>query len=276
MGSGKMNKKEALLTALRSYQSAAIAFSGGVDSSTLIKAAFLALGDRAVAVTAVSELLTPAELKDARDIAARVGIRHIVLTVPDLENRLFVENNKERCYYCKQTRFRLLCDWAKENGFSVVLEGSNLDDAGDYRPGMRALHENDFVASPLVDARLHKPEIRALAKAWDLPVWDKPSAACLASRIAYGIPVTAERLSQVARGEDILRRYFPYGQLRLRHHGDIARIEVESIEIAKFSQPRVREEVVKEIKALGFAFVTIDMEGYRMGSQNEILFQENQ
>lgn len=266
----KMQSEIKLMEILRGFGSAAVAFSGGVDSAVLAKAAALALGDRAVAITAWSELLPEEELAEAKQIAAAIGIRHMVITMPDLENPQFIANDKERCYYCKKTRFDALAAWAKTAGYSKVLEGSNLDDYGDYRPGMRAVAENGEIASPLIEAGFHKEEIRALAKEWGLRVWNKPSAACLASRISYGLTITAARLKQVEQAERIVRRYAK-GQSRVRHHGDLARIECDGAAMALLIRPETRAEISAALKELGFIYVVLDLEGYRMGSQNETI-----
>lgn len=263
-----MEKLEILLEKLRSYESLVIALSGGVDSSVLTQAAARALGNRAVAVTAVSELLTAAELEDARACAALAGIQHEILPAGDLDVPDIVRNDKERCYYCKKSRFGKLTQWAQQNGYAFVAEGSNLDDRGDYRPGMKAIAELPTVVSPFMECGWNKRDIRRQAKEWGLPVWDKPSAACLASRLAYGIPLTAERLQQVEQAEAYLRP-FVQGQLRVRHHGELARIEVEASQL-----PLVlgqHEKITAALRKLGFSYVTLDLAGYRMGSQNEIL-----
>jgi uncharacterized protein len=260
---------EELLQTIRAYGSLAVAFSGGVDSTMLAQAARLALGDRAAAVTAVSELLPASELEDAKTCAAHIGIRHIVIAAHDLESAEITANDKDRCYYCKKMRFQKMLCWADEHGFHYIADGSNLDDKGDYRPGRRALAElGPRLVSPLAACGWHKADIRAQAKAWELPVWNKPSAACLASRLAYGLRLTPERLQQVEQAEAILHRYIA-GQLRVRHHGDIARIELLPEDMELFW--RHRAELTSNIKALGFNYITLDLEGYRTGSQNEIL-----
>ena len=258
-----------LLERLKSCGSLVVALSGGVDSSTLAKAASLALGDKAVAVTARSELLAAEELADARKAAEAAGLRHVVLDACDLEDPQIVANDKERCYYCKRGRFQKLCAWAEENGFAFVADGSNLDDGKDYRPGMRAIEElAPKVISPFVECGWRKAEIRAQARAWGLFVAEKPSAACLASRVEYGLSLTAERLAQVEAAEKILRPFVP-GQLRVRHHGKLARIEVEPEAMAEVMARR--EEIAAKIKALGFSYAALDLGGYRMGSANEAL-----
>jgi len=261
-----MNSKiETLLEKLRSYGSVAVALSGGVDSAVLAKAAALALGDKAVAVTAVSELLSERERQDAAQCARLSGLRHVLLDAEDLAVPGVVENGPERCYYCKKARFQKILQWAVEQGFKTVAEGSNLDDEGDYRPGMKALRELQ-VASPLAECGFHKEEIRKQAQLWGLPVWDKPSAACLASRVAYGIPLTKERLHRIEQAEAILHETLP-GQLRVREHGSLARIELMPDMFESFW--REREDLTRKLKELGFTYVTLDLSGYRMGSQNE-------
>ena len=262
-------KLEKLLGRLKSCGSLVVALSGGVDSSTLTKAAGIALGDKAVAVTARSEFLAAEELADARDAAKAAGVRHIVVDARDLDDPNIVRNDKERCYYCKRGRFQKLCDWAKENGFAFVADGSNLDDAGDFRPGARAIAElAPTVVSPFVECGWSKADIRAQARAWGLSVAEKPSAACLASRVEYGVPLTAERLAQVETAERILRP-FVEGQLRVRHHGALARVEVEPSAIENIVERR--SEIAEKLKSVGFLYVTLDLVGYRTGSMNEML-----
>ena len=263
-----MEKTEALLQKLRSYPSLAVALSGGVDSSVLTRAAVLALGERAVAVTASSELLAAEELADAKAVAALAGIRHEILPAHDLAVPELVANDAERCYYCKKSRFTAMLAWAAAEGYAYVAEGSNLDDRGDYRPGMRAVAALPHVVSPFMECGWTKADIRRQAREWELPVWDKPSAACLASRIEYGISITAGRLQQVEQAERVLRAW-SHGQLRVRHHGALARIEAEEPAMAELLAHRA--EITAKLRALGFTYVTLDLTGYRMGSQNEIL-----
>lgn len=263
------DKLRGLLDYLKSYDSLVVALSGGVDSSTLAKAAALALGEMAVAVTARSELLSYDELADAETMARAAGIRHIILDVHDLDNPDVAKNDRERCYYCKRGRFEKLCAWAKQNGFAYVADGGNLDDKGDYRPGMRAIEElAPMVISPFMECGWTKADIRAQARAWGLAVADKPSAACLASRVVYDLPLTAARLSQIEAAEKIVRA-FAQGQVRVRHHGNLARIEVEGEAFSSIMDHR--EELAAALKNLGFTFVTVDLGGYRMGSANEML-----
>lgn len=263
-------KLEKLYILLASLDSAVVAFSGGVDSVFLAAAAYRALGEKVVAVTASSETLPEWERQDAVALARQIGISHLVLPVSELENADFVNNTAERCYYCKKERFAILSHWAKDNGYAWVLEGSNADDLADYRPGMRAISELDVVKSPLLEVGLTKAQIRELSKAWGLPTWNKPSAACLSSRVAYGIPITVERLRQVEQAEACVRR-FCARQVRVRHHGDLARIEVEPEDIPLLVRPDIAAAVTAELLQAGFCFVTLDLCGYRTGSMNEVL-----
>lgn len=257
------------LERIRGYGSLAVALSGGVDSATLAKAAALALKERAVAVTAVSELLAAEEREAARALAKAVGIRHVELEAHDLDDPRLAANDEERCYYCKRGRFSKLAAWAEQAGFRYVAEGSNTDDRQDYRPGMRALSElAPRIVSPFLAAGWDKARIRQQAKEWSLSVWDKPSAACLASRVAYGLALTSARLAAVETAENAVRS-FVTGQLRVRCHGALARIEAEP---AAFSELLAhREEIICRLRAAGFTYVTIDLAGYRMGSTNEAL-----
>ena len=262
-------KLRALIDRLKACGSLVVALSGGVDSSTLAKAAVLALGEKAAAVTARSEFLSADELADAVAMARAAGIRHIVVDARDLDDPDVVRNDKERCYYCKRGRFEKLCAWAKENGFAYVADGGNLDDKGDYRPGMRAVEElAPTVISPFMECGWTKADIRARARTWGLAVADKPSAACLASRVEYGLPLTAERLGAVEAAEKILRP-FAKGQLRVRHHGNLARIEAEPDAFRDIIAHR--EEIAAALKKLGFTYTALDLVGYRTGSTNEAL-----
>lgn len=270
-GHENTKKLEELYAYLKEQESIVVALSGGVDSSFLLEAATRALGTgKVAAVTAVSELLSRAELADAKEIAGRLGVSHEILEAHDLDAPEIVQNDQERCYYCKKRRFSALVDWAEKRGFKHVADGSNLDDAGDFRPGMRAVSElRPVVISPLETCQWSKEEIRAQAKRWGLPVWSKPSAACLASRVAYGVPLTKERLSAIEQAEHAMRLYVS-GQLRIRDHGGgLARIEVEEGEMDTVF--RHREELTKRVRDAGFTYVSLDLSGYRMGSQNESL-----
>ena len=263
----KVSQLEEILGRLGSL---AVAFSGGVDSTFLAAAAKRALGGRVVLVTARSATSSAAEQNDAAVVANALGIRHIWLDSAELSDRAFTANDRERCYYCKKNRRASLVAWAKANGISWVAEGTNADDSGDYRPGIKAVAELPAVVSPLLDVGFTKDEIRAVSRLWSLPTWDKPSAACLVSRLAYGLPVTEERLRQVEAAELAVRRLVA-GQVRVRHHGDLARIEVAPAAFAALAAPDNAAAVTAAIRALGFTFVALDLAGYRTGSMNETL-----
>lgn len=260
----KINK---LTDLLRGFGSIVVAFSGGVDSSFLAAAAVRAVGDKAIAVTAFSETLAESEKEEAVQIAKEIGIQHVLLNISELNSPEFVENTVNRCYHCKKERFSVLTDWAKEHHYSWVLEGSNADDVSDYRPGIKAVEELESVRSPLLEVGLTKSEIREISKQWNLPTWDKLSAACLSSRVAYGIPVTAERLKQIESAEELVKQ-FCTGQVRVRHHGNIARIEVAPENIKLITTPQIAKILDKGLKEIGFTYVTVDLVGYRMGSMN--------
>jgi len=255
---------------LDSLQSAAVAFSGGTDSAFLAAAAFRRLQDRAVALTAYSSTLAMEEQSDAIKIADGIGIRHLMLPADEMDDAGFRQNGPDRCFHCKKLRFGILAEWAAQNGIHWIIEGSNADDVGDYRPGMKAIEAIPNVRSPLLEAGLTKAEIRTLSKEWGLPTWDKPSAACLASRIAYGLPISAANLAQVEQAERLVRR-FAAGQVRVRHHGVIARIEVEPAQMQNLIDAGNAKIIIKELQSIGFPFVTLDLSGYRMGSLNETL-----
>lgn len=253
--------------------SAVIAYSGGVDSTFLAAAAHKVLGDKALAVTAYSETLPEWERQDAARFAKLIAIKHVTLVVSELKSQEFVANTAKRCYFCKKERFSVLERWAAEEGFSWVLEGSNADDVDDYRPGMQAVAELSHVRSPLLEVGLTKAEIRQLSNEWGLPSWNKPSAACLSSRLSYGLEITPERLKQVERAEEFVRRYCT-GQVRVRHHDNLARIEVSADEIGKLVEANVPEVVSRYFKELGFKYVTLDLSGYHTGSMNQVLSQK--
>ena len=255
---------------LDSLQSVAIAFSGGTDSALLAAAAFRRLQDKSVALTAYSATLAMEEQEDAARIAEGIGIRHIMLPADEMAIEGFRQNGPDRCFHCKKLRFGVLADWAAQNEIHWIIEGSNADDVGDYRPGMKAIEAMPNVRSPLLEAGFTKAEIRLLSKEWGLPTWDKPSAACLASRVVYGQPISPTNLSQIEQAERIVRKY-AIGQVRVRHHGMVARIEVEPSQMPNLIDPVNAETLSKELKSIGFSFVTLDLLGYRMGSLNETL-----
>lgn len=260
-------KLERLQAVLSDYGRVAVAFSGGTDSAFLLKAAHDVLGDNVIALTAASCTLPRRELEDAKAFCKREGVRQILVDPRELESDAFRTNPPDRCYHCKHRIFSAFRDTASEQGFDIVADGANVDDTGDYRPGMRATAELG-VQSPLRDAGLTKADIRALSRAWGLSTWDKPSSACLATRVAYGEPITAEKIGRIDRAEAFLQD-LAFRQVRLRVHGDLARIEIAP-ELFPALLSR-REEIVSECRALGFSYVTMDLTGYRVGSMNETL-----
>ncbi|MEX0676275.1 MAG: ATP-dependent sacrificial sulfur transferase LarE [Pirellulales bacterium] len=263
-------KRDKLLGMIRGYGTCAVAFSGGVDSAVVAKAAQVALGERAVAVTGTSASLARGELDEARRVARLIGIRHEIVQTDEFANPDYVRNDPDRCYHCKTELYTQIDDLAERLGVDVILNGANTDDLGDYRPGMRAAGEHR-VASPLAECGIDKLDVRALARAWQLPTWDKPASPCLSSRIAYGEEVTPERLAMIDQAERFLREG-GLGPLRVRYHkGDVARLEVPPDEIARLCAPEMREAVVRRLKELGFKYVTLDLEGFRSGSLNALV-----
>jgi uncharacterized protein len=266
-------KRDRLLATLRAYESVAVAFSGGVDSAVVAKAARLALGDSAVAVTAVSPSLASGELEAARELARLIGIAHRVIQTSEFEEPRYLANAANRCYFCKTELYTRLEQLLPELGVRVIANGANSDDTGDWRPGMRAADEHR-VRSPLIEAGLNKADVRAIARHWSLPAWDKPATPCLSSRIAYGLAVTSERVRQVDAAEQFLRGH-GFRELRVRYpQPGVARIEVPLAEIGRFMDPELRRAVVDHLKALGFSSITLDLEGFRSGSMNALLSPE--
>lgn len=262
-------KYEKLLALFRSYSGAAVAFSGGVDSTLLLRAAHDALGDRALAVTAVSEFFPERERGEAAQFCRDNGIPYREFHFEALAVEGVRGNPPDRCYRCKRALFETIAGIADERGLAVVAEGTNLGDQSDYRPGMRAVRELGVV-SPLCEAGLSKAEIRALSRRLGLPGWDKPSFACLASRLAYGETITLEKLRRVEQAEDLLLAH-GFRQLRVRVHGELARIEVPPEEIGRLAADGLRQQVCGALRDLGFRYVTLDLGGYRTGSMNEAL-----
>lgn len=244
-----------------------IAFSGGVDSALLAAAAYTALGENAAAVTAVSASLPGRELNDAQELARQIGIRHILIETGELSDPRYVSNPPDRCYFCKDTLYKQLQTLAEAESFQWICNGANLDDEGDFRPGERAALEHR-VRSPLREAGLTKAHIRELARYLGLSAWDKPASACLSSRVPYGLNITPEMLYQIETSENYLHD-LGYRQVRVRHHGKLARIEVAPDERSRLIEQA--EEISQQLRTNGFTFVTIDLSGYRRGSLNEIL-----
>lgn len=277
MGVGEMELQEKynkLKESLKGMKSVLIAYSGGVDSTFLMKVAHEVLQDNVVAITARSSTYPEREFNEATKYAQEIGVKHKVIISEELDIKEFTHNPKNRCYYCKKELFGKLKNEAKELGMSYVLDGANLDDLGDYRPGMQAAKELG-VKSPLKDAGLTKNDIRALSKELGLPTWNKPSFACLSSRFPYGNEITRPKLGMVEKAEEFLLG-LGFRQIRVRHHGDIARIEVEPSEREKFFDIKVMDKISSELKKIGFVYVTLDLSGYRTGSMNEVLSNDKE
>jgi uncharacterized protein len=258
-------KYRRLLEIIAARGAAAVAFSGGVDSSFLCHAAAEALGEKALAVTIVSPMLPKSELDWAAKIAAQVGIEHILVEEGEIDEEV-AANPRERCYYCKRIEFSRIIAAAEERGIRTVLDGSNLDDLGDFRPGLKALEELR-VLSPLRLAEMTKADVRDLSRRFKLPTWDKPAFACLASRIPYGERIDREKLARVEKAEDSLRSW-GFRQFRVRSHGNIARIEVAPEERRLFFDERTLDAISGSLKSLGFIYVSFELEGYSLGSMN--------
>ena len=254
---------------LSSFKSAAVAFSGGVDSTFLLKAAHDALGENVTAITVRSCLFPKREMDEAAEFAKKLGVKHIIIDIDELSIPGFKENPPDRCYICKRELFKKMKTEARKFGAKAVLEGSNTDDMNDYRPGMTAIKELD-IKSPLRDSGLSKAEIRALSREMGLPTWQKPSFACLASRFVYGEEITKEKLSKIERAEALLLD-MGFTQVRVRLHGDIARIELEPSQFPLLLSEDTPERINREIKTLGFKYVTLDLGGYKTGSMNKTI-----
>jgi len=260
----KLSKLQELLTEMGSI---AVAYSGGIDSTYLLKVAYDCLGENAVALTAISASLPAQELAEAEEIARWIGARHILIESHETQDPRYLANTSARCYFCKTEVYTELVDYSRQNGYAWVVDGSNLDDVGDHRPGRQAASEHG-VRSPLLEAGLVKEEIRQLARQAGLPNWDKPAAACLSSRIPYGTLISLEMLSQVEQAEQVLRQ-LGIRQARVRHHENIARIEVEPQDFSLVIEHR--QMIHTALQALGYTYITLDLAGFKSGSLNASL-----
>ena len=264
-------KRDRLLEILSGYGRVAVAFSAGVDSTVVAEATHRACGENAVAVTAVSQSLASGEQEEAKQLAERIGIKHLVISTQEFADPNYLKNPINRCYFCKSELYSRLIELAPTLGVDVLANGANLDDRGDYRPGMQAANEFQ-VRSPLIEAEFTKEDVRELARLWDLPVWDKPATPCLSSRIAYGIAVTPERVRRIDEAEQFLKREFQLRELRVRYEAnDLARIEVPIEALPALLTTEARSRITVEFHRLGFRFVTMDLDGFRSGSMNSVI-----
>ena len=265
-------KAHQLADVLTEMASVLVAYSGGVDSALVLKMAHDTLGPaRAAGCLAISPSVPPREVELAQQHAAQMGARLLITHTQEMEREGYVQNSSNRCYFCKNTLYTELNEMAQREGFSFIADGFNLDDRGDHRPGQRAGKELQ-VRSPLVEAGFTKQDIRDLSKALGLPTWNKPAAACLSSRIPYGTPVTVEALAKIAQAEELLQD-LGFAEVRVRHHGETARIEVPARDLPRFVEEANRQAVSQSLHRLGYAYVALDLDGYRTGSLNELIFR---
>ena len=263
-------QRETLIETLHGYGRVAVAYSGGIDSTVVAQAAYDALGSAAIAVTAVSESLAAGELEEAQELAQKIGIRHRVIRTEEFADPNYRRNDSDRCYFCKSELYGRLSGMLNELSVEVIASGANTDDLGDYRPGLRAASEHG-IRHPLQECGLNKADVRALARGWGLPTWDKPATPCLSSRVAYGEDPTPERVRMIDQAEQWLRQR-GLRVLRVRYHkGDLARIEVPLDDLPRFIELQLRGELIAAFRALGFKFVTLDLEGFRSGSMNSVI-----
>jgi uncharacterized protein len=264
-------KRERLLAILADCSRVGVAFSGGVDSAVVAKAARLACGDRAIAFTAVSPSLASGELEAAEELARAIGISHQTIETREFVDADYLKNSPDRCYHCKTELYTRLEELVPPLDIGTIVNGANLDDRGDYRPGMMAAREHR-VRSPLIEAGLTKEDVRLLALHWNLAVWDKPASPCLSSRIAYGLEVTPERVERVDKAERYLRESIGIRELRVRHEAnDLARIELPADALARLADDELRRQICDVLHEFGFKYVTLDLDGFRSGSMNAVL-----
>lgn len=262
-------KEQRLRETLRAMESALIAFSGGVDSSYVALVATQELGERALCVTGISASLAAREREETERLAARFGLRHEIIATDEMNDARYTANAPNRCFFCKDELYAKLAPLAHTRRFSFIIDGSTTDDLGDYRPGRRAASAH-AVRSPLIEVELNKQEVRELSRRAGLPTWDKPASPCLSSRIAYGTPVTIERLRTIESGEEIMRA-LGFREFRVRHHDDLVRLEIAPAELDRALVRETTDELARAFRALGFRYVTLDLHGYRTGAMNEIL-----